>query len=89
MAADLLSLESDNRPGEVLLKLAMKAGRRLEPGPALSEVKDRTAYNLKRLPEPLRRLDPEASYPVKIADALQELARETDRRLARQDAGAS
>ncbi len=89
MAGDVLSLESDNRPGEVLLRPAMKAGRRLESAPALSEVKDRTAYNLERVPEPLRRLAPEASYPMKIADALQELTRETDRRLAQREAGAS
>src|SRR5205807_565702 len=36
----------------------------------------------KRLPEPLRRLEPDASYPVEVSDALRRLAAEVDGRMA-------
>jgi hypothetical protein len=37
------------------------------------------------LPEPLRRLEPGASYPVEVAQSLVRLGTEVDSRLARQD----
>ena len=43
------------------------------------------AHDLERLPEPLRRLQPDAAYPVKVADALVDLAKAVDSRLARQE----
>ena len=42
-----------------------------------------------RLPEPLRRLEPEPGYPVHVADELQRLAEETDRRLDAQEGARS
>jgi nicotinate phosphoribosyltransferase len=82
MAGDVLSLEDDSRQGEPLLALAMRGGRRIEPPPALADIRQRAARHLERLPDPLRSLDREAAYPVTIGEPLRELAAETDRRLA-------
>ena len=82
MSRDVLTVEGDDQPGEPLLKPVMKAGRRIEPAPTLAEVRARAARQLEKLPEPLRSLDTEASYPVAIAEPLQRLTEETDRRLA-------
>ena len=85
MAGDVLSLEQDAHEGETLIRPVMRGGKRVGPRPALMEVKARAATELGRLPEPLRRLEPDAVYPVRIADALQRLAAEVDERLARRE----
>ncbi len=82
MSGDVLTLEGDHQPGEPLLKPVIKAGRRIEPAPALAEIRAHAASELEKLPEALRALDPNASYPVTIADPLRRLTEETDRRLA-------
>ena len=82
MAGDVLSLENDDQRGEPLLHPVMQGGRRVGPSPSLAECRARAARDLERLPEPLRRLQPGASYPVQVADALVRLAAEVDRRLA-------
>jgi nicotinate phosphoribosyltransferase len=82
MAGDVLSLESDDQRGEPLLQLVMRGGRRVAPPPTLAETRARAARDLARLPEPLRQLNPEGSYPVQVADALVQLASEVDSRLA-------
>jgi nicotinate phosphoribosyltransferase len=64
----------------------MKTGRRLQPPEPLSEIKQRAKRELERLPEALRRLGPDAKYPVEVAPALQKLATEVDRRLHLQKA---
>jgi nicotinate phosphoribosyltransferase len=86
MAGDVLSLHSDKQPGEPLLQHVMRNGRRVQPSPPLSDVRAHASRELARLPEPLRRLDPAASYPVEVADRLVQLASEVDRRLAGQEA---
>jgi len=85
MAGDVLSIESDDQCGEPLIQLVMRGGRCIGPSPALAEIRARAARDLARLPEPLRRLDPQASYPVQVADALVRLANDVDRRLAQHD----
>lgn len=85
MARDILSLEDDAQPGEPLMQPVMMGGQRIGTQPKLSEIRARTASGLAHLPEPLRRLDPEASYPVEIAAALLSLTDEVDRRLTRQE----
>src|SRR6516164_1292835 len=82
MAGDILSVEDDHRSGEPLIELVMQAGKRLEPSPTLAEIRARAARDLARLPEPLRRLEPDASYPVEVRDALRRLAAEVDGRMA-------
>ena len=82
MAGEVLSVEDDQKPGERLLHLVTRGGRRLNPSPALSEIRAHARRELERLPEPLRRLAPHASYPVEVSDRLLKLAAEVDRRLA-------
>jgi nicotinate phosphoribosyltransferase len=82
MAGDVISLESDQQSGEPLLQLVMRDGRRIAPSPTLAEIRARAAADLARLPEPLRRLEPQGSYPVRVADALVRLAAEVDSRVA-------
>ncbi len=82
MAGDVISIEGDAQAGEPLLAPVMRDGKRLAMAP-LAEARRRAAAELARLPEPLRRLDAPATYPVEIAPALSELADAVDRRLAR------
>jgi nicotinate phosphoribosyltransferase len=82
MRRDIVSVERDDQPGEPLIELVMKGGRRLTPQPTLAEIRAGAARGLERLPDPLRRLEPGASYPVEVADALKRLAAEVDRRQA-------
>ena len=83
MAGDVIALDGDQRDGEPLIQPVMQGGRRLAPSPSLADIRARAARDLARLPEPLRRLEPGAAYPVQVADALERLAREVDDRLAR------
>jgi nicotinate phosphoribosyltransferase len=82
MAGDVLTVEGDRQPGEPLLQPVMQGGKRLAPSPSLAEIRQRVARELEQLPEPLRRMEPAATYPVEIADALVRLAAEVDARLA-------
>jgi nicotinate phosphoribosyltransferase len=84
MLADVLSIESDQHNGDPLLELAIERGRRIAPSPPLTTLRERAARDLARLPEPLRRLDPHASYPVQIGDRLSRLVEEVDMRLSAQ-----
>ncbi len=59
----------------------MTEGRRVAPSPSLDEIRQRAKRELENLPEPLRRLEPRATYPVEVADDLVKLADEVDRRL--------
>ena len=80
MTGDVLSVETDAHPGEPMLQPVMRGGRRIAPSPPLAEVRAHTARELERLPEPLRRLEPDTAYPVRIAPALERLAEEVDHR---------
>ena len=81
MNGDVLSLEDDRQPGEPLIHIVMRAGRRINKPESLAEIRARAANNIKVLPEPLRRLDLDGSYPVTVADRLVCLAAEVDKRL--------
>ena len=85
MLGDILSVETDTQPGEPLMQLVMQGGRRVAPSPSLAESRARAARDLARLPESLRRLEPGASYPVQVTDALVRLAAEVDSRLAQHE----
>ena len=88
MAADVLSVEDDAQEGEPLIELVMQGGKRLKPAPTLAEVRARAARNLERLPEPLRRLEPAAPYPVEVSQRLRRLAAEVVGRMAHQQSEA-
>ena len=78
MRGDILSVESDQQPGETVIIQVMRGGKRLAPAPTLAQIRERAASELKRLPEPLRRLE-YFNYPVTISEALHALAAEADR----------
>jgi nicotinate phosphoribosyltransferase len=87
MAGDILSVEDDIQPGEPLIQPVMQNGRRMKSRPTLADVRAHAARELKRLPEPLQRLEPGASYPVEVAEALVRLAKGVDDRLQRHPGG--
>jgi nicotinate phosphoribosyltransferase len=84
MAGDILSVEGDKQAGEPLIELVMQGGKRLASSPTLAQIRTRAARDLERLPEPLRRLEPDASYPVEVSKTLTRLAAEVDARMAPQ-----
>ncbi len=75
---DVLTVESDASPGEPLLRQVMKSGRRIEPSPTLTAVRERALAQVAQLPESLRVLERATPYPVEVAPALLALAREVD-----------
>lgn len=81
MVGDILTIEGHDESGEPLLQPVMRGGKRLQPPEPLAEIKLRAKRELERLPEPLRRLDPDATYPVEVAPELVALAAEVDRRM--------
>jgi len=89
MQADSLTLDAAGasapetaRPGaEPLIHPVMRGGKRLRPPETLAAIRERAKRELARLPEPLRRLDAKATYPVEIAAELKALAAQVDRRL--------
>jgi len=89
LALDIASARGTRQSGEPLLELVMQDGRRLRPPPSLDEIRQKAKRELERLPEALRRLAPGTTYPVEVADELEELAAEVDRRLDMQAARTS
>jgi nicotinate phosphoribosyltransferase len=79
MCGDVVSVETDKQPGQALIAPVMRAGKRIAPSPALAQIRERASAELKRLPEPLKRLEAAHGYAVTISDALKALAAEADR----------
>jgi len=67
-------------PAGALLVPVMHAGRRLGLPPSLAASRAHAAAELGWLPEPLRRLEPGATYPVTVTPALRALAATLDGR---------
>jgi nicotinate phosphoribosyltransferase len=80
-AGDILTLESDPGEGYPLILPVMRQGKRLAPAEDLGTIRERLAGQLERLPEGVKRLRDPAPYPVRISEALQDLAAEVDRRV--------
>lgn len=78
IASDILTLADDVQEGEALVQPIMQGGRRLAPPPPLSAVRERAARQLACLPDHVRQLRDGASMPVKVAPALQSLAKSVD-----------
>ncbi len=81
MAWDVLTLETDDQPGEPLLIPVMRGGKRLAETQALLDVRRHAAENLSRLPEAIRCLRETFEYRVEIAPRLHELAAAVDQSL--------
>jgi nicotinate phosphoribosyltransferase len=82
MMADILTIERDPQEGEPLLQPSVVAGKRVAPAPSLASLRLKAAAQLSCLPEHLRQLRSDPPYPVTIAPAIQQLAREVDRQSA-------
>ena len=86
MVGDRIALEQASsssaaaKDTEPLLDCVMRDGRRLRASPSLDEIRVRAKRDLERLPEPLRRLEPDANYPVEIGADLVDLAALVDSR---------
>jgi nicotinate phosphoribosyltransferase len=50
MIGDVLSLDGDNHPGEPLIQLVMRDGKRVGPPPSFADMRARAARELERLP---------------------------------------
>ena len=83
MAGDVLTVEGDPQDGEPLVRPVMRAGKRLQLAEPLTDIRARSANELKRLPAPLRRLTNGPSYPVTVAPALRALIETVDRETTR------
>jgi nicotinate phosphoribosyltransferase len=79
MRGDVLTIDGDAQLGEALIAPVMKAGARVRNAPSLADIRKHAAEQLRRLPDRLQRLEPNAPYPVAISAALEELARKTGR----------
>ena len=82
MMCDILSVEGDTQGGEKRIRPVMTEGRRIAPAPGVDAIRSYAAAELGRLPGNLRRLEPGATYTVRIAEALERVSRETDAWLA-------
>lgn len=78
LAQDTITLEEETLPGRPLLRQVMRKGRRVVASPSIQEIRDHARLALAELPDSLRRLDQAPPYDVRIADALERLAREVD-----------
>ena len=88
MAGDRIVLASSSAAAnggdaEPMLDCVMRDGRKLQASPSLDQIRARAKRDLERLPEPLRRLEPDANYPVEIGADLVALAAEVDTRIRR------
>ncbi|MEK6527020.1 MAG: nicotinate phosphoribosyltransferase [Nitrospirota bacterium] len=78
IAKDIVTLADDPQEGEALVQPVMRGGQRLAPPSPLSELRERAATELARLPEHLRRLQDSPPVPVQISQSLLNLAKSVD-----------
>ena len=71
---DIIALAEETHRGEPLLRPVMQHGRRLEPPPSLSLLRQRTTRELALLPPALRGLDAGPSHRVVYSEPLRALA---------------
>jgi len=78
MESDTVGLETDQLGGRPLIEKVMEGGRRIQPSPALTAVRERAARSLASLPRALRELDAGATLEVEISDSIRALAAQVD-----------
>lgn len=85
MTGDTLALDKEDVDGEPLgkplIKACMRQGERCRPAIPLNEIREHAAQELNSLPEPLRSLKHDFSYPVEISDSLKKLAESLAKKL--------
>ncbi len=80
MARDVIATTDDLQDGTPLIEAVMKNGVMLSPSPSLNAIREHAARGLTALPKQLHSLDAAQPYPVKISDALKQLAHNVDKR---------
>ena len=80
MAGDVLTLEGDRMGGEELIRPVMRRGQRIAPPAPLIESRTHASVELSCLPESLQGLERGPDYPVRVAQAVRQLAQEVDDR---------
>ncbi len=78
---DVLTLENEQQEGEPLIQPVMKNGKRIQPAKTLDEIREKTKIQLACLPEPLRELETDYTYPVYVSQSLKDLSTEVDKYL--------
>ncbi|GIW93907.1 MAG: nicotinate phosphoribosyltransferase [Pirellulaceae bacterium] len=78
LAGDSISLEDAPQPGQPLLELVMRGGRRTRPPVPLAELRESAARNLAQLPPAFCQLETDQRYPVEISEAIRNLAQQCD-----------
>lgn len=76
--SDTITTVGDPQEGEALIAAFMQGRERVIPAEPLACARERTMAQLDSLPEHLRMLADEPSYPVHISPALEALARKAD-----------
>jgi nicotinate phosphoribosyltransferase len=75
---DCISLESENSPGEPLLRTVMAGGRRVDRMLSLAQVREHAQAELARMPKAMRCLSAPYEYEVDVSAGLRELAKHVD-----------
>jgi len=83
MEIDTITLWDDAQPGDPLLEPVLREGKRARPAEALSKIRERSANQRERLPSYLRALETPPVFPIRVAPALEELAKRADEAIGR------
>jgi len=75
---DEIVLNDEGAAGQALLEPVMSQGRRLTPPVALADIREHCSRELSSLPAELRSLRGRTPYPVRISEAIRNLAAQVD-----------
>jgi nicotinate phosphoribosyltransferase len=78
ISSDIITTVGDPQEGEALIAAFMQGGERVIPAEPLARARERTMAQLDSLPQHLRMLADQPSYPVHISPALEALAHKAD-----------
>lgn len=80
---DTITAWGADQAGQPLLETVLRQGKRVRDTEPLSKIRERSARDRERLPEYLRMLENKTPYPIRIAPALEDLARQADEAISR------
>jgi nicotinate phosphoribosyltransferase len=79
---DKIALEREPaNGGEPLLRCVMRGGKRIDPPETVVELRERSLASLRKLPPRYRRIDRNATYPVRYSKNLEALLEKVRRRV--------
>lgn len=83
---DVLGTAEEHLDGEPLLRPIMRRGQRLSPPADLASIRSDVLSQLERIPEALKALEPIAANPLRISDALSNLAQQLEQTVSSKEA---